>query len=385
MGLLPVSSQFWPTPYNNIESPFNQDGNSPLVHFLNNPDRLSIDGWELIKYDLGFNENGTPKGTTTRDIYIVLYNKYTAVLRVFVAVNEIVGYNGTSVTIKFTGGIQSSLLSNASKVFALDKFESSPKITAIAGYRPAKWMYADFHMSFDPCTCNNNSSIAIEIKYLVSSSITLNGSLTGQITPTVNGSVSIEEDGYSITELAGAGKEAKKAYDEISKFTTDQEKALKIEGKTNLQLTVAELLKRNSLNKFQEEIKKSSFLKEGLKAAPYIGAAIDLVNFFVGGGKKSTAPQEVKIMPMALQANVSLSGTISTQFPFPDITFYTPGSKDASCINDTQYPYYNEVLGVFNLLETPKVYQKNLETSGYYDQGTGYYEDNYLDIFQIAL
>lgn len=383
LGLFPVSSQYWPAPYNNIESPFNQDGNSPLVHFLTNPDRLSKDGWELIKYDLGFNENGSPKGTPTRDIYIVLYNKYTGVLRVFVAVNESIAYNGVSVTIKFVGGVQSSLLSNASKIFALDQFEASPKITALTEYRPAKWMYADFHMTYDACSCYYNSSLVIEIKYLVNSNIALTGGITGQLTPTVNGSLTVSEDGYSLTDLVGAGKEAKKAYDDISKFTNDQLKVLQIDQKPDNQLTVEELAKKNALTIFQQAIRESSFLQAGLKAAPYIGTAIDLVDFFVGGGKKSSAPQEVKIMPMALQANVKLSGTINTQYPFPDITFYTPGSKDASCGNDSQYPYYNEVLGVFNLLETPKAYSTILESYHYYDQ-SGYYDDRERIVYQMA-
>ncbi len=355
LGTLPVSSQFWPPPYNNISSPFNQDGNIPLSHLLENPDRMPEDGWELIKYDLGFNEDGSPKGTTTRNIYIILYNKYTGILRIFVAANEIVSYNGIRVVINFIEGTQSSLLSNASEIFALDHFEQAPSITGVAKHIPSMWMYADFSVSYDPCTCYNSSKIGITIEYLNSSTISMSGAITGNVTSTNNGSVNVEEDGYTLTDLSGAGKKAKKKYDDISKFTKDQLKALKIEGKSDIELTVEQLFKKNSLNKFQEEIKKSSFLKAGLKAAPYLGAAIELVDFFVGGGKKSSGPQEVRIMPMALQADVKLSGTIEGTYPFPGITFYTPGSKDASCGIDNQYPYYNEVLGVFNLLKTPIV------------------------------
>jgi|688.fasta_scaffold00973_20 hypothetical protein len=353
LGLFPVNSQFWPAPYNNIESPFNQDGNTPLIHFLDNPDRMSKDGWELIKYDLGFNENGTPKGTTTRNIYVVLYNKFTGVLRVFVAVNEIVAFNGVQISIRFAEGVQSNLLSNAAKIFALDKFERTDTIKSVAEYRPSKWAYADFNVTYDPCTCNSNSKITIGVKYIVNSTVSFNGSLQGTVTTIENGSQQVNEDGYSITDLLGAGKEAKKTYDDISKFTNEQLRALQIEGKTDIQLTIEQLFKKNSLNQFQQAIKKSSFLSEGLKAVPYLGAAMSIVDFFVGGG--NDGPQEVKIMPMALQANVRLSGNINTGYPFPDISFYTPGSKDASCGNDTQYPYFNEVLGTFNLLTTPKI------------------------------
>jgi hypothetical protein len=78
-----VNSQYITT--SQIESPFNQSNNLLVNHFLNNQDRLPQDGWELIKYDMGFNENGTPKTTPVGYLHMVLYNKFTGVLRVFVA------------------------------------------------------------------------------------------------------------------------------------------------------------------------------------------------------------------------------------------------------------------------------------------------------------
>jgi Secretion system C-terminal sorting domain len=368
LGLFPVNSQFWPVPFNSIKSPFNQDGNLPLSHLLENPDRLPTDGWELIKYNLGFSEDGTPNGTTNRNLYIVLYNKYTGVLRVFVAANEISAYNGIDITITMLEGTRSSLISNGSKMFALDYFEAYPYIKSVAKYIPSHWMYADFSMTYDPCTCNFPSKIGIEIRYLVSSSISLSGSITGSITSAAEG---VKEDGYSITDLTGAGKEAKKTFDNLSKFTNDQFKALKIEGKTDAQLNAEQLNKKHALNQFQDILKDNKLLQTGLKAVPYVGAALELVDFFSAGGKQSAGPQEVKIMPMALQANVRLSGTINTDFLFPGITFYTPGSKDAACGTASQYPYYNEVLGTFNLLRTPKMEYVSTQ-SQFFSFSTGY-------------
>jgi len=115
-----INSQFINAPQ--IESPFNQSNNVLVNHFLNNQDRLPQDGWELIKYDMGFNENGTPKTTPIGYIHLVLYNKFTGVMRVFVAGDYTQAFNGAKIEIKYLSGKMSSALSNSSKLFALDKF-----------------------------------------------------------------------------------------------------------------------------------------------------------------------------------------------------------------------------------------------------------------------
>lgn len=171
----------------------------------------------------------------------------------------------------------------------------------------------------------------------------------------------------------------------MSSFVNEQEKALGIYGKTDAELEQQQqydkLNKRHSLNTFQQIINSSDFLKAGLKAVPYVGAALELLNFFSSGGK--SGPQEVKVMPMALNATVNLKGTLTAEYNYGDITFYTPGSKNAHIKNATSYPYYNEVLGVFNLLETPEVYAFTEESYHYFDQYSGYYVDHENAMYQL--
>jgi hypothetical protein len=350
-----VNSQYISSPQ--ISSPFNQSDNLMVNHFLNNQDRLPQDGWELIKYDFGFNENGTPKTTPVGYIYLVLYNKFTGVLRVFVAGDRPQAFNGASMQIKFISGKMTNALSNPSKIYALDKFENTPSISAVSEYNNnnAKWFYADFQIGYDPCTCIYESSLVVQIRLINKSIIQLAGTLDGKLTNIDNGSGTVSENGFSFnpSNLATIAAKAQKSYTDISKFTDEQLKALKVEGKTDIELTIEQLFKKKSLTDFQQEIKKSSFLQDGLKALPYIGAAVSLVDFFVGGGKES--PQEVKIMPMALNATIDLKGSLEATYLYGDITFYTPGSSNAQIKNPIDYPYYNEVLGTFNLLTTPKI------------------------------
>ncbi len=357
-----------------IESPFNQDGNVDLSHFLENPDRLPQDGWELIKYDMGLEEDGTPNATATGFLYLVLYNKYTGVLRVFIAGDQVTPYNGAQIKVKFNSNlsiVNSSALSNASEFFALDQFENNPSQTSFMNYSndATKWFYADFHMSYDPCTCFYESSMHIEVSLIEEANIELKGKIEGTITSIDNKTGNVSDDGYSIKEIVSAGKKAKKSFDGISKFVKKQEEALNTEGKTALQLQlegfVDKATKVKKLKKFQEVIKKSDFLKKGLKLAPYIGGAVELVDFFIGGGK-STGSQEVKIMPMAMQADVTLSGSLISTYSFTDVLFHTPGSKNAEVKNPILYPYYNEILGVFNLVETPELMYKRVGNRLYF-------------------
>ncbi len=61
-------------------------------------------------------------------------------------------------------------------------------------------------------------------------------------------------------------------------------------------------------------------------------------------------------MPMAINATINLKGSLRADYRYRDISFFTPGSKDVATKDTTLYPYYNEVLGVFNLLTTPRAY-----------------------------
>ena len=327
--------------------------------------------------------------------YLVLYNKYTGVLRVMTVGNQEHAYTGATITIEFdpyNTEKQTSLISNTSKIFALDQFEAAPSISAAMEYsnNAARWFFADFQMAYDPCTCLFRSTIWIRVNLIEQSFIKLTGSLTGTLVDINNkvGSIDPKTQGYSFKELGSAAipaiQKAQKKYASVNKFVQAQFEALKTEGKTEAQLKAEGKLelanKVRSLNKFQTALKKSDFLKEGLKAAPYIGAAVELLDFFVSGGKKRPSPQEVKIMPMSIQADMRLEGYIITNNPFLNITVNTPGSKNVASRNEANYPLYNEVLGIFNLLHTPTVVYKE---EGYFYSEPYITEEEYNAQYQL--
>ena len=343
-----------------VTAPFFQTDNTAMnPRFTEDPDRLPEDGWELIKFDMGLDKvTGANNPIPTSFVYVVLYNKFTSVLRVFAAGEGNNDYDGAILKLTFNNAsteYYTSSLSPASGYEAIETATNEDMSTTVCKYLNdgSKWFFGDFHLAYDPCTCEFESSMFVEIRLIRTSRIDINGTLSGELTSIDNRSGEVKEDGFSWNGLVDAGKKAQKAYSSIDKFVTKQETALDQEGQTNTQLAAKKADKKKKLNKLQSVIKKSSFLKAGLKAAPFVGGALELLDFFVGGGKKPAGPQEVEIMPMAIQANMELQGTLVTDPAFQDITFHTPGSKNAEIRFEGDYPYYNEVMGLFNFLETP--------------------------------
>lgn len=107
------------------------------------------------------------------------------------------------------------------------------------------------------------------------------------------------------------------------------------------------------------------------------------MDFFIGGGRKTPGPQLVSVTPMSISMTSTYSGTISTDYPYsPYVSFRTPGS-DPGTAPDTEYPYYNEVLGILNLLYVPKINYTHVVTR--YPAGCkGCYYYSYASIYRLA-
>ncbi|MDX2249991.1 MAG: T9SS type A sorting domain-containing protein [Bacteroidia bacterium] len=98
----------------------------------------------------------------------------------------------------------------------------------------------------------------------------------------------------------------------------------------------------------------SDFLKEGLKVIPYVGEAVELLSIFASGGKAQATPQTLTLSPLSTNSTLNFSGTITSSKLYKTININTPGSNWTGNQGDF-YPYYDEVLGVMNLLESPKI------------------------------
>ena len=192
-----------------IESPYFQYLNSNVTNLALPYDTLKLDfrpedGWELIKRDFGFNVDGTPAATGVVNPSFIIYNKYTGTLRVFVARGELNNAaNRAVIGINFpeTPGLPSSMQTSALDLglgngpVALDQsffkkdssFYYSP-VNYIGSY--FKWMYADFPIIYDPCTCFYASLIQVKVDVINTADISLSGALSGKIETINNGTSS---------------------------------------------------------------------------------------------------------------------------------------------------------------------------------------------------
>jgi hypothetical protein len=305
---------------NSIRSPFFDTDNSFIGQFYDPipgpKDYLpDADGWELIKKDFGFEIGGTP----VNNPYFILYNKYRGTLRIFVARGDQALLNGAMLKMKFIDltPMQTSLLDHASELIPINgQFIPFPKLNSSAnilnGYE--EWFYADFPMHYDPCTCLYQSKVEIRVDLSNTSMISLKGGSNGEIVTQGAPSPQQSDKGsFSIGELGSLAKKTHNTYKSLVGFKND---------------VIAKGGSSTAVTNLSNELKKSDFLRTGLSALPFVGSALAIVDFFTSGGRKSTAPQEVSVMPMSITMTTNYTGSITTDYPYsPYITFRTPGSN----------------------------------------------------------
>lgn len=109
--------------------------------------------------------------------------------------------------------------------------------------------------------------------------------------------------------------------------------------------------KKSAVTQLMNALGTNSFLKNGLGAVPYIGAAVSILDSFIGGGKEESGPQPVSLQPMSINMTTELSGTMRATALYETITFNNPGTRQIT--TPEEYPYYNEALGVLSVLRKP--------------------------------
>lgn len=204
------------------------------------------------------------------------------------------------------------------------------------------------------CTPLYKSVINITADFINQSEINIEGKINGDIyTKNEAGTGKVQKEGsYSWSkQLFPAGVKFIQAFvSDTLKFANDLLGYAYNSSNNNTSNAPA-------IQQFAAQISKLSFLKSGLSDYPWLKGALAALEVFVSGGKKPEAatPQTVKIMPMGINMTAKFTGTLTTVFPYNEIKIPNPGSKDVELDIDN-YPYYNEVMGVFNLIKTPEVW-----------------------------
>lgn len=352
---------------NYVAAPYYQTSNvtTEISQLQGSPD-IASSGWELVKKDDGYTEgpNPIPNNVGVDNPYVIIYNKYTGVLRVFWSVGTTAPpANFCSIEMSFINNNvntkrKSGLLNHISGIgVALEDtpMGSNNTLFALKNFptTPDAWFMSDFPMDYDPCSCIQQTTVHLAVNLISKADVKLSSISTGTLASINNGAGTLEaSSGRTVfggivnganTLINGATSSYNSAYDFGNHLSTDANPNYKPD-----------------INKFAVALTKTDFAKGLLKDLPYIGTALNLLSFFIGGGSDG-GPQAVSVQPMAINFTTQTSGSITTTFQYTGTTFATPGSAFRPNSPDS-YASYNEVLGVMNMLQKPNF---KIVNSGY--------------------
>lgn len=346
------------SPNTSTPNPF-QSNQLELLPLSLSKDMMPIDGWEMIAYNLGFDNNNYPLASRPEHTYIMLYNKYTGILRILVKWCRNTNYNGAQLTLKFAPGFQTNLLDMSTEEKALDVAHVvDPSIsTALKFYNDNNfWAYADFKLNYDPCTCSftETSRLALYSELISNSSVVLTGKINGTITSISNGQGSANSDGAFWKTANSINDKMMKVHKGVTSFAQNYQSIY--QNLSDGGVTI------NAINTIGNFLNNNNFMKAGLKALPYVSQGVKFLSGLLGGGASGTQP--IQLAPLSVNLDVKISGTISTADPMHNQTIGLPGSmhqNDLPGIMGGQ-PLYNETLGVFALLNHPVMFYNEQTT-----------------------
>ncbi|WP_298313299.1 T9SS type A sorting domain-containing protein [uncultured Aquimarina sp.] len=388
--------------------------------YLGGEDFSSIDGWEMIQMDFGYDENGLQKEDLRGEPYMVLYNRFTGTLRVFLYIHNSSIANNLRVSLvdKKTQTIsgryhQPRLWSSYLQGKALDNptlgSEAYSKSVRLYNTSESKFYYVDFIFNYDPCTCFFESNLQIKVDKVTQGSMEIVGK-------TLGGSIPAGADGYdewmanSDSYLTGVmdtpyGEQSQSLGDISLKSLNEWEdtpwsnetdltipgrkvpdwerEALRLQYRGTAAMAAGDFLSAaGKAVKAVSEAGDLGFINLG-SGGKAVGEGMDAAGTAMKGGGRATTAAAVKIrldnladepdqtttlsfpppQPSMVFAELAAKGTLTIETPvFDNVVITTPGSKNAEYApietgNNTKgaFPFYNEPLGVFNLVYTPRV------------------------------
>jgi hypothetical protein len=376
-----------------ITSPFYNSDNTAIPELWNTfdydaHDMLPEDGWELIIN--GITQAAPNTSNHSREIaFLVLYNKFTATLRVLAAHHSIGSNDYMAVHLKFapnTNGQITGVLYPTQQIAqplddaSINRVHANAKISAISsvGGGALYFFYADFPMGYDPCTCIfdegtlsvNFEAIDMQTLDIYGRSWAIDNDLAHITSGTNNssndyltnvyssggtnsqaGSLIFNSWGEMVTHygsqkaVASKLSEQYKAYENLKNVLDFGAIAIDLAGNTSISY--------GDTSKFKiKDIKNP--LKVASKFVEVLGAPLKKKRDAAVGAASATGRVRM------IQSEMTMTGTLSNSTPKDGFTFLLPGRMDNEnkCSDPNLghlYPLYDEVLGRFALLETPKI------------------------------
>jgi hypothetical protein len=376
------------------------------------------DGWELLLKDFGTpNPIGeTTGGFGRNNPYFILYNKFTGRMKIYVAMMGIQSKQAAFVRIGFdnndpgtlklanTNQVNRALFSAAESVqkTVLEfkpvlEFKQMNQVLAFQSTSDYQWTVCELTTSYDPCTCEDDQTTlsdisALRMQLIGVGTVSIKASIDGKATQenvALGSDASSSADGSLasffkvVTDGGDAAQKGKATWDKTQKSMKD---IVDFGNEVLVKQLAKEWLKKdnpnydnsavNSLTKAAikqliaapDSIKKMYGVRQpkdtklgkildatkGIASQlPYVGMAIGIIDFMVDGGESVKGDE--KSGPVTYDLNLKLSGTLTESQNIADVSFFTPGSPMPSSVGTHLEPSYNNVLGVFSILELPEV------------------------------
>ncbi|PKV52272.1 putative secreted protein (Por secretion system target) [Aquimarina sp. MAR_2010_214] len=164
--------------------------------YVGGEDYSPLDGWELIKMDFGYDEKNQPKPDIylLNEPYMILYNRFSGKLRVFIYIKNDTTSNILEISIVDTktntiSGVYGKprLWSSYLQGYALDNPNlntgSYAKSIPLNSNTSSEFFYADFIFNYDPCTCFFESNLEIKVKKMTRGTLKIVGRTLGGSIP----------------------------------------------------------------------------------------------------------------------------------------------------------------------------------------------------------
>lgn len=326
---LPVGSYIQPN------NPFYQSGIGAAVY-----DNLPEDGWILIQRDFG---------TTTRQVsptpYLILYNKYQGLLRIFVYLMLEEGYNHGSIKVYADNSGSSTVSLN----FMENIFWGRNDINKVKDRNGAatapvvnnSWTFADYPIAYDPSvTSKNNPRLQFQIWGIDDYNISIDGMGTMNQIFGANSPSNVANPG--LFQQGGlfdaAGKKIAGTQETWIRWQSTIEK-------------IGQKIPANSTSPSLQNLK--SWINNVMNTwtignLGLIGAGVGLVDFLITGGRETKKEQPA---PMNYLLNFSLSGGMTTSDQVGMVTLPLPGGNHTWSYSTNLL--YNQPLGILNLTSSP--------------------------------
>jgi hypothetical protein len=386
-----------------LRSPyFELVSNANTLHFVDQAEKdfSPANGWELLGRNFGSETQGL------KNPYFMLYNRYTGVIRVFVNIKNTgnLTANIAAISLRFGDGKRRSAIFNqlGEATNAVNNFNKYARPIGTNEYVNSGvndnyyWLWADFVSLYDPCTCGIESDLRLEVRLISDTQVTLsvNGTEKTLLDNTGSNNTFEEETIFKtikqyadfgtalVTDVGGIFSDANSAFDKGTQLQADANEFVLNNGPLFGHQTASSIATQVGRLLF-EVPKVNSWLK-------FASTLITVVKKIDGNINALSADEKLNKLQNTTvttkHTNLKVTGNLIQSTNQADHFLSLPNSQMAGAA-EFRKPVYNNVLGVFNLLEQPvvKLTKHNAPSPLLYVAGQGqssYWEDNsVIDVF----